>query len=223
MSVAPIWKQYWCCLLPSLLRWPSPPIVFCTGSCGMSWCSGAGAILMTLSRAAVVAWLILVAVFALVWWLKSSESRANFPHASLAMDNQPRLSRLDRTHSAGGTVDPAARKTRYVQVRPVGAHGPLARDCRSDALGRIARLPWHGARQLPAPDYLAYAWTELFQGTDSSAMRFPDGVFSPHRRPRDVHRPTCSREPGSELRVRGQVRSPQSGAKLSVGLCENRF
>ena len=48
---------------------------------------GAGAILMTLSRAALAAWLISVAVFALVWWLNPGNP-ANFP-SRRAGDGEP--------------------------------------------------------------------------------------------------------------------------------------
>jgi hypothetical protein len=186
--------------------------------------SGALAVLMTLSRAAVLAWLIVVAAFALVWWLKS--------RLGVAVSLRPR-----RQWEVGGAF------LGLVGVAVFAAHsthlGERLATSTSDFSVRVAH--WEktidlmrsdparaflgfGLGSFPREFYLAHAWTQQLpgyrlergEGTAGSYLVLTGGhgLFMDQR---------VAAKPDSDLRLRGLIRSPQAGARLSVILCEKSY
>ena len=139
-------------------RWPSRLmwyVVVLLGAC---------AVLLTLSRAAVFAWLISVAVFALVWWSKSKPGRRSLPHAATAMGGRRRHSWLARL---------------AVLAAHLSQLGERLAASRSDLSVRVAHWkrtieliradPVHvflgsGLGSFPREFYLAYAGTQQLPG-----------------------------------------------------------
>jgi VanZ family protein len=182
---------------------------------------GAGAVLMTLSRAAAVAWLLAVAVFALVWWVKSRRSRAVsvMPRWRWGM-SVAFLGLLALTLLAAQSThlrERLAMSSSDLSVRT--AHWRETVDLmRLDALHVILGM---GLGSFPREFYLAHAWTQQLPGyrleRDAlTGQRYlvltgGAGMYMDQR---------VTARPGTELLLKGQVRSPQSGAKLSISLCE---
>ena len=182
---------------------------------------GAGAVLMTLSRAAFGAWLVSVAVFASVWSLKAKEARAASDRSGWRWGTNVALLGLL------AAILLAAQSTRLgerlatsdsdLSVRT--AHWRETVDLmRSDALHIFLGM---GLGSFPREFYLAQAWTQqlpayriehdALSGRDYLLLTGGRGMYMDQR---------VAARPGSELRLAGQVRSPQAGAKLSISLCE---
>jgi VanZ family protein len=188
---------------------------------------GAAAVLVTLSRAALVAWLISVAVFALVWWLKSREPRA----VSLKPGWQwgtgmALLSVLAITVLAAQSTylhERLAMSNSDLSLRTAHWNESIAL-MRSDALHVLLGM---GLGSFPREFYLAHAGTQQLPayrlerdgGSVGSVRSYlvltgGRGMYMDQR---------VGAKPGSELRLEGQVRSPQAGARLSISLCEKSF
>ena len=182
---------------------------------------GAGAVLMTLSRAALVAWLVAVAAFAIVGWRKSRESRAvsTLPRwqwgASFALLGLLAVSVLAaQSTSLGGRL---AMSNSDLSLR--AAHWKDTVDLmRSDALHVVLGM---GLGSFPREFYLAQAWTQQLPGyrLEQDAGSTPRYLVLTGGRGMYMDQRVAVR-PGSELRLRGQIRSPQAGASLSISLCE---
>ena len=185
---------------------------------------GALAVLMTLSRAAVLAWLISVAVFALVWWSKSRRGRAG-----------------SRKH--GRRWETAGAFLGLLAVTVLAAHftqlGERLATSNSDLSVRVAHWkktidlmwsdPMHiflgsGLGTFPREFYLAHAWTQQLPGyrleRDAGSVGNHLVLTGGHGMYMDQR---VAVRPGRELRLRGQIRSPQTGAGLSIILCEKSF
>ena len=122
--------------------------------------SGAGAVLMTLSRAAFVAWLISVAVFALVWRLKSRESRK--------IPVTPRW-RWGTSVAFLGLIAITLLAAQSTQLRERLAMSSADLSVRTahwhETVDLMQSDAWHvffgmGLGSFPREFYLAYAWTE---------------------------------------------------------------
>jgi VanZ family protein len=186
--------------------------------------SGALAVLMTLSRAAVLAWLIVVAMFALVWWLKT--------RLGVAVALEPR-----RQWLAGGALfglagvavlaayssqlnERLATSASDLSVRV--AHWKKSIDLvRSDPTRMFLGF---GLGSFPREFYLAHAWTQQLPGyrleRDAGSagsylvLTGGHGLYMDQR---------VAAKPGGDVRLRGLIRSPQPGARLSVFLCEKSY
>jgi hypothetical protein len=182
---------------------------------------GAGAVLVTLSRAALVAWLVAVEAFAIVGWWKSRESRA--------------VSALSRWRWGASVaflgllaVAVLAAQSTYLRGRLAmsntdfslrAAHWQETVDLmRSDALHVVLGM---GLGSFPREFYLAQAWTQQLPGyrLEQDAGSTPRYLVLTGGRGMYMDQRVDAR-PGSELRLRGQIRSPQAGASLSISLCE---
>ena len=182
---------------------------------------GAGAVLMTLSRAALVAWLVAVAAFAIVGSWKSRESRG--------------VPALPRWRWGAGfallgffAVTVLAAQSTYLRGRLAmsnadlsvrAAHWKQTVDLmRSDALHVVLGM---GLGSFPREFYLAQAWTQQLPGyrLEQDAGSLPRYLVLTGGRGMYMDQRVAA-SPGSELRLRGQVRSAQAGASLSVSLCE---
>jgi VanZ family protein len=182
---------------------------------------GMAAILMTLSRAALAAWLVAVAVFALVWWSKSRSARApsiasrwrwGTGAALLVLLGLTALAALSthlRERLAQSNADLSIRTAHWRETVEL---------MKSDALHVALGM---GLGSFPREFYLAHAWTEQLpayrlEDDASSGWRYlvlagGRGMYLDQR----VRVP-----PGRELHLRGQLRSPRTDGKLSISLCE---
>jgi hypothetical protein len=186
--------------------------------------SGALAVLMTLSRAAVLAWLIVIATFALVWWLKST--------LGVAVSPTPR-----RQWEAGGAflgllaiAVLAAHSTQLGERLATSTSDFSVRTAHwKDSIDLMRSDPTRvflgfGLGSFPREFYLAHAGTQQLPGyrleRDAGSvgnylvLTGGHGLFMDQR---------VAAKPGSELRLRGLIRSPQTGARLSVILCEKSY
>jgi VanZ family protein len=183
--------------------------------------SGMGAVLMTLSRAAFAAWLVVVVVFTLVWWLKSRNARAP-PAVSrwrwgtgiailvlLGLTVPAALSTHLRERLAQSDSDLSIRTAHWRETVEL---------MKSDALHVALGM---GLGSFPREFYLAHAWTEQLpayrlEDDASSGWRYlvlagGHGMYMDQR---------VVVKPGDELRLKGQLRSPRTDGKLSISLCE---
>jgi VanZ family protein len=186
--------------------------------------SGAGALLLTLSRAALAAWVVAMAAFVVVWWLKSRGPSAAVPEGRrrwgtgiaflglLAGTLLVAQSSHLRERLAASDSDFALRV----------AHWNEAIDLmQPDALHVLAGM---GLGSFPREFYLAHASTQQLPAyrleRDAGSQRRylvlagGRGMYMDQR---------VAAKPGRELRLSGLVRSPQAGARLSLSLCAKSF
>jgi VanZ family protein len=182
---------------------------------------GAGAIVFTLSRAAAAAWVAAVAVFAVVLWLRSTSARAGFGSGWRRWGAGLAVAGL-----FGATVLVA--QSSQLRERLVLSEADLAlRISHWRQTLRIARAdPMHvvlgmGLGAFPREFYVADAATQrlpayrLERDAAAPGRRFlmlagGRGMFIDQR---------VSAPAGSELHLRGVIRSPQGSGKLAVSLC----
>ena len=179
------------------------------------------AIVMTISRAALTAWIMSVVVFALVWWLKSRHRATALARhwrwrssvaflaliaVSVLVTQSPQL----RERFAASNSDLALRVTHWKDTVDLMRW--------DDALRVFFGM---GLGSFPREFYLSNALTQhlpayRLERDARSGRRYlvltgGHGMYMDQR---------VSPTPGSEVLLRGQVRSPQAGAKLSISLCE---
>ncbi len=185
---------------------------------------GAGAVLLTLSRAALAAWVISVVVFAVVWWWRSSGPRAPSTEVRwrwgtgvgllglLAVTLLAAQSTQLRERLAASSTDFAVRVAHWNDTVDL---------MRPDALHLLIGM---GLGSFPREFYLANAGTQQLpayrierdSGSDRRYLVLAGGrgMYVDQR---------VAAKPGSELRLTGQIRSSQAGATLSISLCEKSF
>jgi hypothetical protein len=181
---------------------------------------GAAAIVFTLSRAAAAAWVAAIAVFAVVLWLRSTSARAGFGSGWRRWGAGLAVAGL-----FGATVLVA--QSSQLRERLVLSEADLAlRISHWRQTLRIARVdPLHlalgmGLGAFPREFYVADAATQRLpayrlerdaaSGRRSLVLAGGRGMFIDQR----VAAPA-----GSELHLRGVIRSPQGSGKLAVSLC----
>lgn len=185
---------------------------------------GAAAILMTLSRAAAVAWLIAVASFAVLWWFgshRSESSRAGWRWQFTALAALAAL--------IGAGVLMAQSTSLRDRLAASGSDLGVRLAHWRTTVDLMRRDPLHvlfgmGLGSFPREFYISQAATtrlaayrldrEPGTGRHFLSLVGGRGMYLDQR---------VEAEPGRSLRLRGQARASAGGAELAVGLCEKSF
>ena len=186
---------------------------------------GAVAVLMTLSRAAAAAWLIGVAVFALLWWaggnarvsLAGTDRRRVFGAAAAvaalvgvaALMGQSSALR-ERLSGSGSDLD--VRLAHWRTTLDLVSRDPL-----SSLFGMgLGSFPREFYFAQTAPTWLPAYRIEREAGSGRSFLMLAggNGMYLDQR---------VAARPGGVLHLRGAIRSSREGAKLAVALCEKSF
>jgi len=185
---------------------------------------GAGAILATLSRTAIVAWLISVVVFAWVWWLKSRSARATLLAARWQWGAGVAFVALLVVTglAATSTQLPERLATVSPDFSVRSAHWKETfRLMRSDPLHILLGM---GLGSFPREFYLGHAWSDRLPGyrleRDARTGRNYLVLTGGHGMYMDQR---VDAQAAAELRVSGELRSPRPGTGLSISLCEKSF
>ena len=145
-------------------------------------------------------------------------------HRAATMGHRAGHTRLARSGTTGGAVDIYAPATRHVRVRLCAARCALERGHRPHANGPAARLLGMGLGSFPREFYLAYAGTRQLPGYLLETQAGSGSHYLVLTGGRGMYMDQRIAARGSqELRLRGLIRSPQTGARLSVSLCAKSF
>jgi VanZ family protein len=185
---------------------------------------GAAAVLMTLSRAAAAAWVVVVAAFALSWWLgkRGPQSvRSRRRRAGLAVAVTFGLVAIaalmaQSTHLRGRLEQSGA----DLPVRL--AHWRSALDLvRSDPLHAVAGM---GLGSFPREFYLGHAAQQKLPAYRLGRDRETGRTFLSLSGGRGMYiDQRIGATPGRELLLRGQLRASGEPAGVSMALCEKSF